>query len=200
MGRFKIYVYAFLHKLIVFFIACLLFSVFEELCLGIYRHLSGINPSLFLPVPHPITDKEEYLLLMRRLGVFAAVPTIFSVTYFSEPFANERYEYIVKKTDGMYFIRDGARLYFPRYALADLAATLIIPSALIAIISFVPIARESETLLAVFKMCENATQELGAIWAALLLFAFFFLSSLAGGFRALKAFRGKWLSAIGKVG
>ena len=199
MGHFKIYVYAFLHKLIVFIIACLLFFVAEELCLGIYRQLSGINPSLF-PVPHPITDKEAYLLLTRRLGVFAAAPAIFAVTYFSEPYANERYEYIIKKTDGMYFIRDGARLYFPRYAPADLAATLIIPSAFTALVTFGPRVKETESLLSLFKMCESATLELGAALAGLLLFALFFFSSLAGGFRALKVFRGRWLSTIGKVG
>ena len=199
MQSIKIYIYAFLHKLAVFVFACLVFFVAEEFCLGIYRELSAANPAVF-PAYHPITNKEEYLLLTQRLSVFAAIPSIFLVAFFAEPFANERFEYIIKKTDGMYFIRDGARIYFRRYIIADALSALLIPSLAVVAVTFIPRLKETEGLFALFNMCDSAASELGPILAVLLISAIFLFSILVGGLRALAVWRGRWLSSIGKVG
>ena len=199
MQGIKIYIYAFLHKLAVFVFACLVFFVAEEFCLGIYRELSAANPAAF-PAYHPITNKEEYLLLTQRLSVFAAIPAIFLVAFFAEPFANERFEYIIKKTDGMYFIRDGARIYFRRYIIADALSALLIPSLAVVAVTFIPRLKETEPVFALFNMCDSAASELGPILAVLLISAIFLFSILVGGLRALAVWRGRWLSSIGKVG
>lgn len=199
MQSFKIYIYALLHKLAVFIFACLVFSVAKEFCLGIYKELSSVDPTAF-PAYHPITNKEEYLLLTQRISVFASIPAIFLVAFFAEPFANERFEYIIKRTDGMYFIRDGARIYFPRYYLADIVSALLIPSLAVVAVTFIPRLKETEAVFALFNMCDSVASVLGPVWAALLLFAIFLFSILAGALRALAVWRGRWLSSIGKVG
>ncbi len=73
-----------------------------------YDYLCEIMPAIFYR-PGPITDPEGYERVYRGLTLTVIALTVLPATYFSMRLDNNRFEYIVTLTEGLYPIRERDR-------------------------------------------------------------------------------------------
>ena len=195
MKTVKIYLTALLHKILTFAVASFVFyfihGIFAD---GIYPALAKLLPDV-LPIYNAVSEKEAYHELRATLALYSGILAVFAVEYFAGAIANERFEFMIRKTDGMYLVREGARLYFPRYALPDLFATLLTVAAFHTAAFFIPAEIREKFLLGFFDMSAAYATRIGLIGGILLHGAAYFTATLLSGLRAIDKWRGKWLSA-----
>ena len=92
----------------------------------IYPALVDWFPTVFVEV-NPITSPDEYAVFEQVINLVIAAFTVFLISYFSVRFDNERMEYMIRLTEGMYLVPEGAAIYYPRYFTADLTVALLLP-------------------------------------------------------------------------
>lgn len=191
----RLYLNALVHKLITLLIACAVFYYVDEICVGgIYPALARAFPSVF-PTYNRVLEKEAYQSLMETVALFSGVLTVFIVEYFAGAVSNERFEYMIYKTDGMYLIKEGARLYYPRYLFPDLVATFLTVSLFQGITILIPPELRESVIFSFFRLCSVYATRLGLFLGILLQGTVYFAATLPSGLRAINKWRGKWLSA-----
>ena len=165
----------------------------------LYPALGDWFPTVFTEI-NPVTSPDEYAKLELTLNIIVAILTVFIISYFTVRFDNERMEYMIRRTEGMYLVFEGAALYYPRYFLADLIVALVAPLPLLVGSLLLP-----ETIPELFKYVVNFafdfthafTDALGYIFGYVTMVLSIFVSRLVFGISSLSAWRGVWLSEIG---
>ena len=191
----RLYLNAIIHKIITFLIACAAFYYVDEICAGgIYPALAKAFPSVF-PTYNQVLEKEAYQSLMEVVALYSGMLTVFIVEYFAGAVANERFEYMIRKTDGMYLIKEGVRLYYPRYLLPDLASVFLTVSLFQGATLLVPAELRDNIIFSFFRLSSVYATRLGLILGILAQGAVYFTATLLSGLRAINKWRGKWLSA-----
>ena len=179
-----------------FFVGSLIATVLTSLIGGaIFALLHDISPDAF-PKYSPVLNREEYeaqQVLFSTLGALFAVPII---TYITMRNDNTRYERMITKTDGMYRIAEGAKIYFKTFLIHDILAALIIPALHFAL-TLIPFPDGTPELVYILTYQPRAAIE-GLGFATALILTL--LLSLASRFIALplclEAYRSRWLSDI----
>ena len=160
----------------------------------------------FLPDYSFVNEREKYEQLHRILKMISAVIAAIFISYLSVRYDNERFEYMITKTEGMYTLREGIALWYPRYVRYDLLVSVIIPllavileSRVIPLLTFLP--ESAKDLLYLPLSLSSAFLALfGEVWSIVILFLVIYASRLLAGLRALDRFRVVWLSDIQYLG
>ena len=172
----------------------------------IYPALLEWFPGL-IPEYNFVNEREDYDRLAATLTVISGVILIFVISHISLRLDNERMEYMISKTDGLYTLAEGARMYYSRYFYADIFASLLIPLPILLLdtlvmphlVGFLPDGAVS--LISIpLEPTRAFSYSVGTIPAYILMAVCFLVSRLASGFRCIDVWRAIWLSDIEYVG
>lgn len=198
----KIYIRAVLRLLLWLVISSFLFFAVESLIRMLYSELHMQFGDRF-PTYSPITDKEKYIELENKLSLYASIAVFIILSIIATVFDNERYEHMIKETDGLYTVKNGIRIYSKRYALSDIVASLvaILPFFLLALIRFpktnARFLLAFEEWLTGFLVCHlSFINNFGFVCGYLIAAAIIFTAKIPSAIIGLRRWRGLWLSDI----
>ena len=196
----KRYAMSFIRYLILYSLGFIVFILLGYLTRAAHALLADWLPSVFR-VLDPTYDREGYAELVRILDLITAVLSLYTVTRLATAYDNERFEYVISRTDGFYTIGEGLSLYLPRYALPDLVSAISVPLAassltLISLPDTAPVwARRLVGMIDGFLSVQNAfTEVLGVTLGIALLILLSVAFRLPAAYFAVRRFRGIWLS------
>ena len=153
-------------------------------------------PDIFINYS-PVTQHDAYAVMTAILSIISATCAIAFYSYILVRFDNERMEFMIKRTDGMYTSGEGAALYYPRYIFQDLAVAIIIPVPLPIASVFVPthIADYIDPVFNyLFSFGRMYTDYLGVPFGILTACAVVFITRILAAPKSLRAWQGIWLS------
>ncbi len=160
----------------------------------------------FLPQYNFVNERESYERFFAFLDLLSGILAIFVSSYITIRLDNERMEYMITKTQGMYTIKEGASIYFSEYVRADLAAALAIPLPLLLVDVFIfpQLAFLPDGVLSIIEMLFSPTRAftdfLGIILSYFVMAAMMFFARCLSAYRAIDVWRVIWLSDIEYVG
>lgn len=102
-----------------------------------YDYLCEILPGIFYR-PGIVTDPEGHERVYRALTLTVLMLTVLPVTYFSMRLDNNRFEYLVTLTEGLYPIRERAVWHLKTFWLSDIIAASAAPVLLTLPVFFIP--------------------------------------------------------------
>ncbi len=164
----------------------------------VYPALEEWFPSIF-PEINPVIDPIAYAQREMTMNLIFAIATVFIISYLCVRFDNERMEYMIRRTEGMYFVSEGAAIYYPRYLLSDLivAITVSLPQLIGSLFLPDEIPEFIVPLIKfVFGFTYVFTDSAGYILGYIVMVASIFVSRLVFGITSLSSWRGVWLSEI----
>ena len=198
----KVYIRALIRLFLWLLISFLLFFIAVSFMRVIYSELHMRFGDRF-PTYSPVTDKEKYTEFENNLALCASGAVFFILSLISTVFDNERYEYMIKITDGLYTIKNGVPIYAKRYTAADTLASLtaILPLFLMTLISFpktnIKFILALEEWLTGFLVCPlSFVNKFGLIFGYALSAAIIFAAKIPSAIIGLRRWRGLWLSDI----
>ena len=147
----------------------------------------------------PVTQSAEYAALTATLDIIIASLAVFLFSYITVRYDNERMEYMIRRTDGLYSFAEGARLYFPRYIKSDIAVAVAVPTPFVVASALVPehIHELADPIFDyLFSFGRMYTDHLGYILGGLILSLAILLTRLLSAMKSIKAWQGLWLSEI----
>ena len=172
----------------------------------IYPALLEWFPKL-IPEYNFVNEREDYDRLAAALTLICGVIYIFVSSHISLRLDNERMEYMISSTDGLYTISEGARIYYSRYLYADIFAALLIPLPMLLLDIFAMpqlIGLLPDGVISLMSMPFEPTRAfsafLGIVPAYVFMSVCFLVSRLASGLRCIDVWRAVWLSDIEFVG
>ena len=190
-----------------FFVASLLGTLLTGLVGGaLYALLHDIAPLTF-PKYSPIFNREEYEAQNALFSAVGALLSVTLITYITMRNDNTRYERMISKTDGMYRLPRGAKIYFKMFLLHDILSSLIIPL-LHFLLLLIPIDKSGITLM--YATAENMSELVllltytprmvsayfGFKNGIIITLALSLISRFICLFPCLEAYRSHWLSDI----
>lgn len=198
----KKYTHSVLRYFLIYALGFIPFYIIGALLEVIYNILSDKMPSLF-PSYNIVTQKSELLALESTLALICAVITVFVLTVLTVKYDNERYEFIISETDGLYELADGGRIYTKNYLYADIVCALAVPIPFL-FTTYIPFPEESAKAL---RILENVlgtlsspttafSNKLGIFLGAAAVILISLVSRIPAGYMGLKRWRGLWLSDI----
>lgn len=179
-----------------------IFEFFMNVC---YQTLAEWLPGAF-PVYNYVTEHENYLKLESELLLMVSTAALAVMSYLSVRFDNERYEYMITRTDGMYTIKDGASIYYERYFKSDIVTSFIVPLPLTIIVYFLPLISGAlpetvyEFLLVPLRPTLLFVNVLGDLIGYFVMVVIAAVARQASGIAAISAFRASWLSDVNYYG
>ena len=191
------------------FVWCFSAILFSAVCFVvinvIYPAMLGEFPGL-LPDYNFVNEREKYEQFRKILEAICAIVAAAILSYLSVRYDNERFEYMITKTEGMYTLREGIALWYPRYVRSDLLVSVIIPllavileSRVIPLLTFLPESAK-DVLYLPLSLSSAFLALFGEVWSIVIMFLVIYASRLLAGFRALDRFRVVWLSDIQYLG
>ena len=158
-----------------------------------------------IPEYNFVNERDDYERLAAALKVISAMILLFVVSHITLRLDNERMEYMITETEGLYTLGDGARIYYSRYLKADACAALLIPLPLMIFEAFLPLfGFLPEGALSLIQIplepTRAFTSTLGVIPAYLVMVVTFCAARLASGLRCIDLWRALWLSDIEYLG
>ena len=156
-------------------------------------------PALFVEYS-PVSRPEQYAVMSATLSIINSTLAIFIISYFCVRLDNERMEYMISRTEGLYTFRDGAALYFPRYWKADLAVALTAPLPLVALNLFIPerLPAPLDSLVGdLLSFTRGYTDILGTVGAVFVMCLTLLVCRLVSGALSIRTWQAAWLSDIG---
>ena len=164
----------------------------------LYPSLEEWFPRVFVEI-NPIKNPVEFARHELIMNMVFALFVILMISYLCVRFDNERMEYMIRRTEGMYLLPEGAAVYYPRYVAADLTVALAVPLPQLIGSLFLP-ERIPDFLAPivdfVFDFTYVFTDTLGYVLGYLVIVLAIFLSRLCFGITSLSSWRGVWLSEI----
>lgn len=148
----------------------------------------------------PVTQPDEYAVYSAVMSIVLSTVTVFIISYLCVRLDNERMEYVISRTEGLYTLREGMALYYPRYVGADLAVAVTCPIPLAVISLYLPEkipAILQSTVDYFFSFTQGYVNIFGALGAVLVISATILLCRLLSGMLSLRAWQGVWLSETG---
>ncbi len=149
----------------------------------------------------PVLEAEKFERAQNTVLMIGSVLAVFFTALIVTRLDNGRNEYIISETEGFYHIPDVLPLYYKRYTLPDLAASL-----LSTVLISVPVISAQEFVPEEINWFSNMTEEFKSMhiglffgeWnytaAAVFVFALSFASKMLAGLSGLKKWRAAWLT------
>lgn len=152
------------------------------------------------PLFNPITDKAAYFAFNSALQIIAYTVSLLIFVYFSVRTDNDRYEYIIEKTEGFYTVKEGYPLYTGRYLVSDIWASVLAGAILTVPVEFIPDRLFSLSLFSVLEAPKAVISlfpsPLGVAVGAVLLSTVILISHFPAIVFSLKVWRTGWLTAF----
>lgn len=167
---------------------------------ALYETLHIWLPGLF-PTFDVVLEKDLFLKHRGRMNVFSVLLTLFITAYLSLRFNNERDEFIISKTDGLFEVKEVIPSYIKRFLVSDIVSCVIVSNLFAVPIIFIPKQfLDTDGLIASFlsqyNLCMDSFGEIGMP-------IFFTLSLLIMHIPALplaiKSYRAKWLTGFASI-
>jgi hypothetical protein len=187
---------------------CISFAIFGFIDFAvkslIYPALTEWFPRI-VPEYNFVNEREDYDRLYATMSVISALILICISSHVTMRLDNERMEYMITETEGLYTLGDGARIYYSRYLKADTCAAMLIPLPLMIFEAFLPLfGFLPEGALSLIQIplepTRAFTSTLGVIPAYLVMAVTFCAARLASGLRCIDLWRALWLSDIEYLG
>lgn len=198
----KIYLRAVMRLLLCLLLSFLLIFIVTPFMRTVYSELNMHFKEIF-PIYSPITDNEKYLEFEKNISVLSAGTVFFVFSFVTTVFDNERYEHMIKLTDGFYTLKNGVRIYIKRYAAADIISSAIapLPIFLMTLIKFpktdIRFLLTFEEWLGEFLTCPHAfINKFGFIYGYVIAAAVILMAKIPAAVTGLKRWRGLWLSDV----
>ena len=168
----------------------------------LYAYMNYLFPRVF-PLFSAVSEKEEYakyLMLIASVGIFTA---IWIINFFALRLDNSKFELMIKRTDGLYTVKDGIKIYLGEFGISEVISGVLLPLILVIPPFFIPeFGVQSVPVVGFLIMLMEkllwlgyAFKEYFSIGEALLLVAVFSSLSRAALIPgALKHWRASWLS------
>ena len=164
---------------------------------ALYETLHLWLPDVFLKFD-VVLEKEMFLAHQSRINVFSVAVTLFLTVYFSLRYNNERDEFIISVTDGLFSVKDVIPAYAKRFLLSDIVSTVIVSNLLAIPITFIPhqflnTDGTISLLLTQYRLCMECFGEVGMLIFYTLSLLILHVPALP---LALKSYRSKWLAGF----
>ncbi len=198
----KKYSHSILRYFVIYTLGFAIFHLISVLAGVIYNFLSEKLPNSF-PDYNPLTEKAAYLSLEATLALICAAVTVLILTVLAVRYDDERYEFIISKTDGFYTLTEGGKIYARNYLCCDIISSVTVP------LPFFLITRIDfpESSAGILKITENVLEtvtlpteafsdKLGFGLGIAVAIAVSLISRIPAGYTGLKRWRGLWLSDI----
>ena len=178
-------------------IGLLLGLFISTLTMQIYELLFEYFPDAF-PLYNPVFEKKKYetfTLVMAYVSV--CLMFVFTV-YICQRFNNDRFEYIISKTDGLYKISDVLKTYVSKFALSDVISSIITAAVFTVPIYFIPRGFFTASTFLVDLLTPFRTIVDGSgIWTCVICSAVAIIAAHAVTLPfILKFYRAKWLTGF----
>ncbi len=177
-----------------------IFSVASIVCHWFYEALIDWFPTVFKDYS-PVLDAEKHFFAALVENMLASVLSIAVAALFVTRYDNGRDEFIIQKTEGFYRIKEVIPMYYNRYAVPDLIASLVATVFISALIIPAQLAEFSEisrfsNFVGWFKSFHIGIfyEKWGFAPAALFVFATSYAFKLLSGLFGLKKWRAAWLT------
>ena len=170
---------------------------FRSLVNQFYNLLHGIMPDIF-PIYNSVTKKDLYERLNENLDLTAFILTVFTTVFISQRFNNDRYEYIVSKTDGKYRINEVFGLYAKSFAISDVIASLLVGLVFTVPTYFIPkqFFANGSLISELLYIVKVPTNILGVYFGSLISVVLFTAAHFVFLAPTLGYYRAKWLSGF----
>lgn len=188
-----------------FFMTLLSFLLFYPVSMLVRMTYSALNSrwETIFPIYNSVTEKNMQLAVEQNLALTASVIIFALLTLLAVIFDNERYEFMIRKTEGFFTLRQGLVIYGRRYAAADILSSVLSPIPLFALSLFkfpkteVRLVLQLEEwtdsfLIAISSFTDKLGFVAGYICAVLVILTFKAPSAVIG----LSRWRGLWLSDV----
>jgi hypothetical protein len=167
---------------------------------NLYETLHLWLPDVFVKF-NVVIEKELFLAHQSRMNVFSTLLTLFFTVYLSLRFNNERDEFIISVTDGLFSIKDAIPSYVKRFLVSDIAATVIISNLFAIPITFIPkqFLNTDGTIasfLSQYRLCMESFGEVGMAIFYTLALLILHVPALP---LSLKSYRAKLLAGFASV-
>jgi hypothetical protein len=172
-------------------------TVVSVIVTQLYNSAARLFPKTF-PLYNVVLESEKHAAQEQRLSFIALLFTVILVVYVTQRFNNERFEYLITKTDGLYYMKDAIPIYAKRFYISDIISSVIVGAAFSVPIYFIPMqffagGTAISTLLLPFKTLTNF---LGVTVGSITLVLFFTVAHVITTPIALLYYRAKWLSGF----
>ena len=165
----------------------------ELLFIYSYSYLAEVMPSVVETV-NPIHTPDEYELYLKGVATVGALIALFIMNYVSLRLDNEKFEYIITKTDGQYRLVDGVKLYFGEFFKSDAIASTVAVGVLVMGAYFIPEKLLDKGLLFVFKLGVSLIEFYGPVGAVVIAVLFSFITRIISVPLCVRTWRALWLS------
>ena len=165
----------------------------ELLFIYSYNYLAEVMPSVVDTV-NPIHTPDEYELYLKGVATFGALVGLFLINYVSLRMDNEKFEYLITKTDGQYRLKDGLKLYFAEFFKSDAIASTIAVGVLVAGASFIPEKLLDRGLIFIFRLGVSLAEFYGPVGAVAVAVLFSFVTRMLSVPLCVRTWRALWLS------
>ena len=165
----------------------------ELLFIYSYSYLAEVMPSVVETV-NPIHTPDEYELYLKGVATVGALIALFIMNYVSLRLDNEKFEYIITKTDGQYRLVDGVKLYFSEFFKSDAIASTVAVGVLVMGAYFIPEKLLDKGLLFVFKLGVSLIEFYGLVGAVVIAVLFSFVTRIISVPLCVRTWRALWLS------
>ena len=165
----------------------------ELLFIYSYNYLAEVMPSVVDTV-NPIHTPDEYELYLKGVATFGALVGLFLINYVSLRMDNEKFEYLITKTDGQYRLKDGLKLYFAEFFKSDAIASTIAVGVLVAGARFIPEKLLDRGLIFIFRLGVSLVEFYGPVGAVAVAVLFSFVTRILSVPLCVRTWRALWLS------
>ena len=167
----------------------------------IYNLLYKNFPDAF-PLYNAVFDKEQYVALTHAMAIITVSLTLILTAYIAGRYNNDRFEYIITKTDGFYKIRDILKTYVCIFGIGDVISSVICGTLFTLPIYFIPTQffSSGSPISEFLEPMKTLTEALGAVGSPIYASLFLIFSHAITLPLVLKYYRAKWLTGFSEGG
>ena len=179
--------------LAVYLFGYLLCQCGELLFIYSYNYLAEVIPGVVQTV-NPIHTPDEYELYLKGVATVGALVGTFLINYISLRLDNEKFEYVITKTDGQYRLTDGIKLYFKEFLRSDVIASTVPIAILVAGAYFIPEKLLDRGVIILFKLGASLIEFYGPVGAVIVAVLFSLATRVVAVPLCVRTWRALWLS------
>ncbi len=163
----------------------------------IYNLLYKFFPDTF-PLYNAVFDKEQYVAFTHAVAIITVSLTLILTVYIAGRYNNDRFEYIITKTDGLYRISDVFKTYICIFGISDASSSVFCGTVFTVSVYFIPTQFfSSGSHVAEFLLpTKTLTEALGAVGSPIYASLFLLFSHAITLPLVLKYYRAKWLTGF----
>ena len=187
----------FLWTIIALFAAMLI----RYFCDSVYNLLHSFFAEAF-PLYNPINEKADYEKHDAVMSIITLSLSLVLTVFISLLTDNERYEHIIKVTDGLYDVKEALTYYKLEFIIGDILASVIVSAVITIPLYFIPERLFALSLLRPLVMpntvCSLANGISGYFIGAAITLPTVIIGHLPSLILSLKAWRARWLTSFSR--